>query len=76
MTWSEYKHSRSGMVAFISRLWGRNLSDRHIMQHDEVLLKLSKRDVIMVGKRFNVDDLLPADVRLNIPPRDSTKKHM
>ncbi|XP_071127340.1 uncharacterized protein [Mytilus edulis] len=86
MTWSEYKHSNtfkvligvtpSGMVTFISRLWGGNVSDRHIVQHDEFLPKLSKGDVIMADKGFTVEDLLPADVGLNMPPRVSTKKQM
>ncbi|CAC5416186.1 unnamed protein product [Mytilus coruscus] len=86
MTWSEYKHSNtfkvligvtpSGMVTFISRLWGGNVSDRHIVQHDEFLPKLSKGDVIMANKGFTVEDLLPANVGLNMPPRVSTKKQM
>jgi len=86
MTWSEYKHSNtfkiligvtpSGMVTFISRLWGGNVSDRHIVQHDELLPKLCPDDVIMADKGFTVEDLLPADVGLNMPPRVSTKKQM
>jgi len=86
MTLSEYKHSNtfkvligvtpSGMVTFISRLWGGNVSDRHIVQHDEFLPKLCPGDVIMADKGFTVEDLLPADVGLNMPPRVSTKKQM
>jgi hypothetical protein len=86
MTWSEYMHSNtfkvligvtpSGMVTFISRLWGENVSDRHIVQHDAFLPKLCPGDVIMADKGFTVEDLLPADVGQNMPPRVSTKKQM
>ena len=78
-TWSEYKHSNTfkvligvapnGLVTFVSRLWGGNTSDRHITMHDSLLPKLSAGDVIMADKGFTVEDLLPADVGLNIPPR-------
>ncbi|VDI08815.1 Hypothetical predicted protein [Mytilus galloprovincialis] len=64
------------MVTFFSRLWGGHVSDRQIVQHDEFLQKLSKGDVIMADKDFTVEDLLPADVGLNMPPRVSKKEQM
>ncbi|XP_062584812.1 uncharacterized protein LOC134281470 [Saccostrea cucullata] len=86
MTWSEYKHSNtfkiligvspSGMVTFVSRLWGGNVSDRHITQHDGFLPKLSPGDVVMADKGFTIEDLLPADVGLNVPPRVSSTCQM
>jgi hypothetical protein len=60
----------------VSRLWGENVSDRHIVQHDAFLPKLCPGDVIMADKGFTVEDLLPADVGQNMPPRVSTKKQM
>ncbi|XP_063418869.1 uncharacterized protein LOC134701663 [Mytilus trossulus] len=86
LTWSEYKHSNTfkvligvapnGMVTFVSRLWGGNVSDRHISQQDGFLPKLSPGDVVMADKGFTIEDLLPADIGLNVPPRVSTKRQM
>lgn len=79
LSWSEYKHSNifklligvapNGLVTFVSRLWGGNASDRHITENDSLLVKLSPGDMIMVDKGFTIEDLIPPDVTLNIPPR-------
>ena len=86
LTWSEYKHSNTfkiligvapnGLVTFVSRLWCGNVSDRHIVQHDDLLPKLSPGDMMMADKGFTIEDLLPADVDLNIPPRIPTSRQM
>lgn len=86
LTWSEYKHHNTfkvligvapnGMATFVSRLWGGNVSDRHIVQHDDLIPKLSAGDVVMADKGFTIEDLLPPDVGLNVPPRVSTKHQM
>ena len=49
------------------------MSYRHIVQHDEFLSKLCPGDVIMADKGFTVEDLLPTDMGLNMPPRVATK---
>lgn len=46
------------MVSFVSRLWGGNASDRHIVQNDDLIPKVSPGDVIMADKGFTIDDLL------------------
>ncbi|CAC5419425.1 unnamed protein product [Mytilus coruscus] len=66
----------NGMVTFVSRLWGGNVSNRHNSQHDGFLPKLSPGDVVMADKGFTIEDLLPADIGLNVPPRVSTKYQM
>ncbi|XP_056004164.1 uncharacterized protein LOC130049940 [Ostrea edulis] len=86
LTWSEYKHSNTfkiligvapnGLVTFVSRLWCGNASDRHIVQQDGLLPKLSPGDMIMADKGFTIEDLLPADVDLNIPPRIPGNRQM
>ncbi|XP_071139858.1 uncharacterized protein [Mytilus edulis] len=86
LTWSEYKHHNTfkvligvtpnGMVTFVSRLWGGNVSDRHIVEHDGLIPKLSPGDVIMADKGFTIEDLLSPDIGLNVPPRVSTKHQM
>lgn len=60
LTWSEYKHHNTfkiligvppnGMVSFVSRLWGGNASDRHIVQNGDLIPKLSPGDVMMADK--------------------------
>lgn len=79
LTWSEYKHSNTfkvlvgvapnGLVTFISRLWGGNASDRHIVENDGLLPKLTSGDMIMADKGFTIEDLLQEDIDLNMPPR-------
>ncbi|VDI72805.1 Hypothetical predicted protein [Mytilus galloprovincialis] len=64
------------MVTFVSRLWGRNVSDRHIVEHDGLIHKLSPGDVIMADKGFTIEDLLSPDIGLNVPPRLSSKNQM
>lgn len=64
------------MVSIVSRLWGGNASDRYIVQNDDLIPKLSPGDVIMADKGFTIDDLLPANIGLNVPPRVSTKSQM
>lgn len=87
LTWSEYKHHNTfkiligvtpnGMVSFVSRLCGGNASDKHIVQNDDLIPKLSPGDVIIIeDKGFTTDDLLPANIGLNFPPRVSTKSQM
>ena len=44
------------MVTFGSRLWGGNISDRHIVQHDGLIPKLAPGDVIMADKGFTIED--------------------
>ena len=85
-TWSEYKHHNTvkiligvtpnGMVNFVSRLWGGRASDRHITQHDHLLPQLQSNTTIMADKGFTVEDLLPIDVGLNMPPRIPGQRQM
>jgi hypothetical protein len=86
LTWSEYKHHNTvkiligvtpnGMVNFVSRLWGGRASDRHITQHDNFLPKLQPNTTIMADKGFTIEDLLPVDVGLNMPPRIRGQRQM
>ena len=85
-TWSEYKHHNTvkiligvtpnGMVNFVSRLWGGRASDRHITQHDNLLPQLQPNTTIMADKGFTVEDLLPTDIGLNMPPRIPGQRQM
>lgn len=66
----------NGLVTFVSRLWVDNTSDRHIVLQGTILPKLSTGDVIMADKGFTIEDLLPVDVGLNIPPRIPGQRQM
>ena len=86
LTWSEYKHHNTvkiligitpqGMVNFISTLWGGRASDRHITQHDGLIPQLHANTTIMADKGFTVEDLLPPDVGMNVPPRIPGNRQM
>lgn len=84
--WSEYKHHNTykiligvtpnGTVNFISRLWGGRASDRHISKEDELLTKLHPGMPIMADKGFTIEDLLPPDINLNVPPKIPSNRQM
>lgn len=77
-TWSSYKHhntykilvgvSPNGTVTFISDLWGGRVSDKVITKESGVLNFLQPGDNVMCDRGFEIKDILPAGVTLNIPP--------
>ena len=85
-TWSEYKHHNTmkvligvapnGFVNFVSRLWGGRASDRHIFQQDGLLPRLHPHMTVMADKGFTIEDLLPRDIDLNVPPRIPSARPM
>ena len=60
----------NGLITFVSRLWGGRASDRHIIEQDgeHFIPLLEENDIVMADKGFKIQDLLPADVGLNMPP--------
>ena len=88
LTYSDYKSHNtmkvvigvtpSGMVSYISRLWGGHTSDRHIIQQDgaQFMSKLQENDIVVADKGFTIVDLLPPGTYLNLPPFVSTKSQM
>jgi hypothetical protein len=86
VTYSSYKShntfkllvgsSPTGAVTFLSKLWGGNASDKHIVKESGLLNLLEKGDSVMADKGFNMKDLLePLVVTLNMPPmRDSNRQ--
>ena len=77
-TWSDYKHhntwkvlvgiSPNGAVTFVSKLWSGRVSDKQITVKCGVLSLLEPGDNIMADRGFDIADILPHDVSLNIPP--------
>ena len=77
-TWSEYKHhntwkvlvgiSPAGCITFVSKLWSGKVSDKEITKKSGVLALLENGDNIMADRGFDIKDILPPGVSLNIPP--------
>ncbi|XP_070575355.1 uncharacterized protein [Ptychodera flava] len=77
-TWSSYKHhntwkvlvgiSPNGQVIFVSDLWGGRVSDYRITRDCGILEKLDEGDNIMADRGFEIRDILPPGITLNIPP--------
>ena len=58
----------SGAISFISDLYGRNISDKKLVMELGFLKLLECGDTIMADWGFNIDDILPPGVLLNVPP--------
>lgn len=85
-TWSEYKHHNTvklligvtpnGTVNFVSRMWGGRASDRHITMNEGLIPQIFPGMVIMADKGFTIEDLLPEDIHLNMPPKIPSSRPM
>lgn len=50
--------STSGVVTFLSKLWGGNTSDKQIVKESGLLNLLESADSVMGDKGFAIQDLL------------------
>ena len=79
LTFSNYKNRNtlkaligitpSGVISFISDLYGGNISDKKLTQLSGLLDLLEPGDAVMADRGFTIDDILPPGVTLNVPPR-------
>ncbi|XP_048777675.2 uncharacterized protein LOC125681560 [Ostrea edulis] len=77
-TYSSYKNRHTvkavtgvapnGAVVYVSKLYPGSTSDVAIVEHSNMLAKLSPGDMILADKGFTIYSLLPQGVHLNIPP--------
>ena len=59
----------SGAITFISQLYPGSISDREIVIRSGFLSqKFENGDTVMANKEFQIADILPLGVKLNIPP--------
>ena len=77
-SWSQYKHhntwkalvgiSPNGVLTFVSKLWSGRVTDKKITSESGILNLLERGDNIMADRGFDIKDVLPPGVSLNIPP--------
>lgn len=77
-TWSEYKHHNTwkvlvgitpnGQVSYLSHLWGGRVSDKQITRESGVLDLLDAGDKVMVDRGFDISNIVPDGVTVNMPP--------
>ena len=77
-TWSHYKHHNTwkllvgvtpnGQVSFLSDLWGGRVSDKQITRESGVLDLIERGDNTMVDRGFDIKDIVPEVVTVNMPP--------
>ena len=77
-TWSDYKHHNTwkvlvgttpnGQVSYLSDLWGGRVSDKQITLESGVLDLLDAGDSVMVDRRFDISNIVPERVTVNMPP--------
>lgn len=77
-TYSYYQHHNtakglvgiepSGMITFVSDLYSGRTSDKEATRDCGILSLLEEGGSIMVDKGFDIEDVLPKKVSLNIPP--------
>ena len=74
-TWSKYHNTQkaivgispNGIVTFVSSLWTGPFSDKELTKFSGLLKKLEPGDN-MADRGFDIADVLPSGVTLNIPP--------
>ena len=77
-TWSDYKHHNTwkvlvgitpnGQVSYLSHLWGGRVSDKQITRESGVLDLLDAGDNVMVDRGFDISNIVPDGVTVNMPP--------
>eukprot|EP00794_Sanderia_malayensis_P002548 gene2548-biopygen2091 len=85
-TWSEFKHhntwkaligiSPTGAITFVSKLWSGRVSDKEITEKCGILSLLEPGDNVMADRGFDIADILPIGVTLNIPPFKGTRAQL
>ncbi|XP_068691524.1 uncharacterized protein [Montipora foliosa] len=58
----------NAVITFVSKLYPGSISDKAIVQQSGLLNHLVAGDMVLADKGFLIQDILPNDVSLNIPP--------
>lgn len=85
-TWSDYKHHNTwkllvgvtpnGQVTFLSDLWGGRVSDKQITRESGICDLLEAGDNVMVDRGFDIGNIVPEGVSVNMPPFLSGREQM
>ena len=57
-----------GVPSFISDVYGGRISDKELVKRSGLCSLLEEGDSIMADRGFLIEDLLPKNVSLNMPP--------
>jgi len=86
VTFSNYKHhntakgligiSPAGTITFVSDLYTGRTSDKQATVECGILSLLEKGDSVMADKGFEIENVLPEGVSVNIPPFLRGKEHL
>ena len=68
--------SANGAVTFVSKLWSGRVSDKEITPKCGVLALMETVDNIMADRGFDIHELLPPGVSLNLPPFKGTRNQL
>ena len=78
LTWSTYKNPNTfkfligitpnGVPSYISDVYGGRISDKELVKHYGLCSLQEEGDSIMADRGFLIEDLLPKNVSLNMPP--------
>ena len=58
----------NGVITYVSKLYPGSISDKAIVQQSGLLNHLTAGDLVLADKGFLIQDLVPNDVSVNIPP--------
>ena len=77
-TWSTYKNPNTskfligitpnGVPSYISDVYGGRISDKELLKRSGLCSLQGEGDSIMADRGFLIEDLLPKNVSLNMPP--------
>ena len=86
VTFSNYKHhntakglvgiSPAGRITFVSDLYTGRTSDKQATVECGILSLLEKGDSVMTDKGFEIENVLPDGLSINIPPFLRGKEHL
>ncbi len=66
----------SELIIFVSKLWSAKVSDKEITLKSVVLALLEDGDILMADRSFDIQDILPPGVTLNIPSFKGTRAQL
>ena len=58
----------NAVITYVSKLYPGSLSDKSIVQKSGLLNHFVPGDLILADKGFLIQDIVPSDVAVNIPP--------